>query len=233
MAERRMFAKSVVHSARFLRMPATARLLYYDLGMNADDDGIVEAFTVMRTTHATETDLHTLADKGFVHIFNDELVSHIVDWKKNNQIRKDRYNQSIYASLLEGLTDGQPTVNQGLPQYSKGEVSTGKESAGEGNGSPAPLTFGRYNNVHLTAGELAELKAEYPGKWEAMIENLSAKIAVHGYKFENHLATMRLWADEDAQNERTNARNKPLSQRFDMCDGITIDDYKNDIPLPI
>ena len=201
MAERRMFAKSVVHSARFLRMPASARLLYYDLGMNADDDGIVEAFTVMRTTSATEADLHTLADKGFVHIFNDELVSFIVDWKKNNQIRKDRYNQSIYASLLEGLSDGQPTVNQRLPQYSIGEVSTGKESAGEGNGSPAPLTLGRYNNVFLTEWELAELKAEYPGKWESMIENLSAKIAMKGYKYENHLAALRNWAVEDAKKE--------------------------------
>jgi hypothetical protein len=233
MAERRMFAKSVVHSARFLRMPATARLLYYDLGMNADDDGIVEAFTVMRTTSATEADLHTLEDKGFVHVFNDELVSYVVDWKKNNQIRKDRYTPSIYASFLEGITDGQPMVNQGLPQYSKGEVSTGKESTGEGNVSPAPLTFGTYNNVHLTAGQLAELQAEYPSRWMELIEKLSAKIAMKGYRYENHLAAIRLWAEEDAEKERQNARNKPLSHRFDMCDGITIDDYKNDIPLPI
>ena len=42
MAERRMFAKSIIGSARFLRMPVSARLLYYDLGMQADDDGVVE-----------------------------------------------------------------------------------------------------------------------------------------------------------------------------------------------
>ena len=40
MAERRMFAKSVINSARFLMMPASSRLLYYDFGMSADDDGI-------------------------------------------------------------------------------------------------------------------------------------------------------------------------------------------------
>ena len=40
MAERRMFSKSVIGSARFLRMPASSRLLYYDLGMQADDDGM-------------------------------------------------------------------------------------------------------------------------------------------------------------------------------------------------
>ncbi len=63
MAERRMFAKSVIGSARFLRMPPTSRLLYYDLGMQADDDGIVETFSVMRTTGATEDDLRVLAHK--------------------------------------------------------------------------------------------------------------------------------------------------------------------------
>lgn len=36
MAERRMFSKAVVNSARFLRMPQTSRLLYYDLGMAAE-----------------------------------------------------------------------------------------------------------------------------------------------------------------------------------------------------
>ena len=230
MAERRMFAKSVVHSARFLRMPASARLLYYDLGMNADDDGIVEAFTVMRTTSATEDDLQTLSDKGFIHIFNDELVSYIVDWKKNNQIRKDRYTPSVYADLLnEWLSNNQPAVNQGLPQYSKGEVSKGKESVGEGNGSPAPLTLGRYNNVFLTEGELAELKAEYPGKWEAMIEKLSAKIAMKGYRYENHLAAIRIWEQQDGEKDRQ----KPRTSGGDWCEGITVDDYKNDIPLPL
>ena len=64
MAERRMFAKAIVGSARFLRMPATSRLLYYDLGMAADDDGVAEAFSVMRITGATDDDLRVLASKS-------------------------------------------------------------------------------------------------------------------------------------------------------------------------
>ena len=50
MAERRMFAKSVINSARFLTMPPSSRLLYYDLGMAADDDGVVEAFMISCST---------------------------------------------------------------------------------------------------------------------------------------------------------------------------------------
>lgn len=103
MAERRMFSKKVIGSARFLRMPPSSRLLYYDLGMYADDDGIVEAFTVMRMTGAVEDDLRVLVAKGFVRVLNDDLVSAIVDWKKNNLIKNDRYTPSIYKDLLVQL----------------------------------------------------------------------------------------------------------------------------------
>lgn len=103
MAERRMFAKAVIGSARFLRMPPTTRLLYYDLGMAADDDGVVEAFSVMRTTGANEDDLRVLATKGFVRVLNEELVTYITDWSRNNLIRQDRYHPSIYKELLVQL----------------------------------------------------------------------------------------------------------------------------------
>ena len=103
MAERRMFSKLVISSARFLMMPAAARLLYYDPGMAADDDGVVEAFTVMRTTGASDADLRVLADKGFITVLNDELVSYINDWNRNNLIKKDRYHESVYAHLPEPI----------------------------------------------------------------------------------------------------------------------------------
>lgn len=41
MAERRMFAKSVVTSDTFLDMEFSARCLYFTLGMYADDDGFI------------------------------------------------------------------------------------------------------------------------------------------------------------------------------------------------
>ena len=57
MAQRRMFPIKIIDSAKFLKMPVSSRLLYYDLGMRADDDGVVEAFNVIRMTGATEDDL--------------------------------------------------------------------------------------------------------------------------------------------------------------------------------
>lgn len=140
MAERRMFAKSVIGSARFLRMPSTSRLLYYDLGMSADDDGIVEAFSVMRTTGATEDDLRVLASKGFVSVMNEDLVTYIADWNRNNLIKKDRYHPSIYKEMLVKISSGtqmEPTWNplgtQMEPEVRLGKDRLGKASLGKGS----------------------------------------------------------------------------------------------------
>lgn len=141
MAERRMFAKSIINSAKFLKMPATSRLLYYDLGMNADDDGVVEAFAVLRLTGAQEDDLRVLVSKGYIKVLNEELVSLIKDWKINNFIRGDRYRPSIYQNLLiqipddESLDDGTslgipvdiPSDNQ-MSDKRETQVSIGKVS---------------------------------------------------------------------------------------------------------
>ena len=134
MAERRMFSKKIVGSARFLRLPATARLLYYDLGMQADDDGVVEAFTVLQMTHADETDLNALVEKGFIRILNEDFVSLIIDWKTNNLIKKDRYRPSFYADLLSG-TQVEPIWNpsgtQVEPQDRIGKGSIDQYSIGK------------------------------------------------------------------------------------------------------
>lgn len=99
-ANKRMFARDVVESARFLKMPATSQLLYFHLGIEADDDGIVEAFKVLRTTNLNEDDLRVLHSKGFVVILNDDLVTYIIDWLKSNNLRADRKKDSIYQQLL-------------------------------------------------------------------------------------------------------------------------------------
>lgn len=151
MAERRMFAKSVIGSARFLRMPPTSRLLYYDLGMHADDDGVVEAFSVMRTTGANEDDLRVLATKGFVSVLNDDLVTLILDWNRNNLIKKDRYHPSIYQDLLVQITDGtkmepawNPSGAQMEPEVRLGKVSQGEGRLGKSIEADKPLSRSRF-----------------------------------------------------------------------------------------
>lgn len=147
-AERRMFAKSIIGSARFLRMPPSSRLLYYDLGMYADDDGVVEAFTVMRQTNATEDDLRVLIAKGFVRILNEDLVAVITDWSVNNFIRTDRYKPSIYKELLVGIPDDNQRYTNGRPSIGKDRL--GKDRSGEDKDSIK-------DTIHSSSEELKEI----------------------------------------------------------------------------
>ena len=159
MAERRMFAKSIINSGKFLKMPPTSRLLYYDLGMAADDDGVVEAYSVMTQTKATEDDLRVLVAKGYVRILNEDLVSLICDWQTNNTIRSDRYHPSIYAELIQQPTDNQLTTNwQPSDNQMETEVRLGKDrigkdriedSKGGENSPPAPTPSKRFTKPTL------------------------------------------------------------------------------------
>lgn len=74
MAQRRMVSNTIVKSARFLKMPPTSQNLYFHLIMNADDDGVVEAFPTMRMIGSTEDDLKILMAKKFIYVLNDNLV---------------------------------------------------------------------------------------------------------------------------------------------------------------
>ena len=224
MARRRMFANAIVTSAKFLRMPATSRLLYYDLGMAADDDGCVEAFSVMRMTGATEDDLRVLASKGFVKVLNSDLVSYIMDWNTNNQIRKDRYIEGMYKHLIDAscevlLQDGdemttncQPNDNQMTPQYRVVEGSTVKSNLGEDNREgkppkPSRHKYGMYKNVLLSDEDYQKLQEEFPHDYTERIERLSEYMSSHGKKYSNHLATIRSWARKEKEKAQkpTNA----------------------------
>ncbi len=103
MACRRMFAQSVVTSDDFLELSADARLLYYDLGMRADDDGfLTSAKRVLREICVPESALAELVDAGFLLRFDSGVLC-IRDWGVNNQLRKDRYTPTRCTSQMERL----------------------------------------------------------------------------------------------------------------------------------
>lgn len=84
MAERRMFAKSIIDSDTFMDMPTSSRLLYFDLSMRADDDGFVNSpKKIMRMTGASQDDLKMLIAKSFIIPFESGVVV-IKHWKIHN-----------------------------------------------------------------------------------------------------------------------------------------------------
>ena len=104
MAERRMFAKQIIDSDAFIDMPVTARLLYYDLGMRADDDGFVNSpKKIMRMIGASQDDLAILITKKFIIPFENGVVV-IKHWRIHNYIQKDRYKPTKYEEEKALLT---------------------------------------------------------------------------------------------------------------------------------
>lgn len=63
----------------------------------------------------------------------------------------------------------------------------------------APTLYGRFENVKLTETELSALQTELPAQWQDYIERLSEYMASTGKRYQNHLATMQLWARKDAE----------------------------------
>lgn len=97
MAERRMFAKTIVLSDAFLDMPLSARCLYFTLGMFADDDGFVNSPKgIMRQAGCSEDDMKVLLAKKFLLAFESGVIV-IKHWRINNYLQKDRYNPTKYG----------------------------------------------------------------------------------------------------------------------------------------
>lgn len=98
-----MFSKDVVCSDRFLDMPASAQALYFQYGLEADDDGFVSApKKILRLTNASDDDLKILVAKGFLIPFDSGVVV-IRDWKINNYLRRDRYTPTRFKEEFEQL----------------------------------------------------------------------------------------------------------------------------------
>ena len=103
MAERRMFAKSIVLSDAFTDMPMSARCLYFTLGMFADDDGFIGSpKSIMRQCGASEDDMKVLIAKKFVIEFETGVIV-VKHWRMNNQIRKDRHHYTTYLEEMKQI----------------------------------------------------------------------------------------------------------------------------------
>lgn len=104
MAERRMFAKTIIDSDMFLEMPLSAQALYFHLSMRADDEGFLNnAKKIMRSVGANQNDYDLLVAKRFIIQFDDGICV-IKHWRVHNYIRSDRFKPTMYQDQKSMLT---------------------------------------------------------------------------------------------------------------------------------
>ena len=188
MAERRMFAKTIIDSDAFLDMPLSAQALYFHLSMRADDEGFVNnPKKIQRSIGASDDDCKLLILKRFILTFDSGVIV-IKHWRIHNYIRSDRYKETLYKEERQSLTlnednayteknkFGIPSDNQVVYQMDT-QVRIGKDSIDKVNieesikeestlpsTPPSKHKYGEYGCVLLTTSQYDKLISDYGDK---------------------------------------------------------------------
>jgi len=223
MAERRMFAKTIIDSDAFLDMPASTQLLYFHLSMRADDDGFInKPKTIMRICGAKDDDAKLLVTKKFIIPFDTGIVV-IKHWKIHNYIAKDRYTETKYKEEKESLgydNNGAYTTRIQDVDGLETQVRLGKDRLGEDidipdeeaskdkepkpkKAKPDKKPYGEFQNVYLTDAEYNKYLQEL-GKpaLDACIEQLSAWCESKDKIYKGAAGALRSWVIGKMQKER-------------------------------
>ena len=208
MAERRMFAKTIVDSDAFLEMPQSTQLMYFHLSMRADDEGFINnPKAIMRSVGCKDDDMRLLISKKFIIPFESGVVV-IKHWKIHNYIQSDRFiptkyqDEKMQLELDENKAYRLPkmeciqNVSNVDTQVSIGKVRLGKDSIEE----EQHPTLGEFNNVKLSEDEYKKITElgllDY-------IERLSAYIAQTGKRYKSHYATILNWSRKDSTPKKS------------------------------
>ena len=218
MAERRMFAKTIIDSDAFLEMPLTTQALYFHLSMRADDDGFLNnPKRIQRMVGCSEDDLKLLIAKNFLIPFESGVVV-IKHWKIHNYIRNDRYKETVYqeekAQLLikdngaytTGIPSDNQTVYQMDTQVRLGKVRLGKDSLNSGGKStrfipPTPDEVRAYCMERCNNVDADRFVDYYTSKGWMIGKN----------KMKDWKAAVRTWEKKDQQNQP-----KPRNEVLEM-----------------
>lgn len=244
MAERRMFAKTIIDSDAFLDMPLSTQALYFHLSMRADDDGFINnPRKIQRMIGASGDDLKLLLAKSFLIPFDSGIVV-IKHWRIHNYIQKDRYKETVYLeekkqlgikenkayTLDKNETDTQ-CIHDGYSletQVRLGKDSIDKDSIDKSNipetesptqaQKPIKHKYGEYQHVLLKDEEYEKLTNEYGEQMrDDCIKYLDEYIEMKGYKAKSHYLCIRKWVINAVKEHqiRNNQNNNKVAQQLD------------------
>lgn len=221
MAERRMFAKSIITSDAFLDLPPTTRCLYFSLGMFADDDGFCNnPKSIMRQVGSTVDDMNLLIAKKFLLVFDNGVIV-IKHWRIHNYIRSDRYHETNYKDEKAQLTldeNGayrktedckmiESGIPVGIPTVSEVDTEV-RDRVGK---SKDKDKYGEFQNVLLKESEYKKLKERFPKDYGERIDNLSIYMKAKGKQYKDHYATILSWARKEEKEKASQP--KPIEPK--------------------
>lgn len=124
-----MFSKDIVGSDAFMDMPIGSQLLYFHLGMEADDDGFIgNPKRLMRGIGCKDDDLKVLLSKRFVLVFESGVLvikHHRINnnWDKHNCKRTAYLDEFSQLNIKENRSYTLDKL-QGLPAQTEVRLKT-------------------------------------------------------------------------------------------------------------
>lgn len=104
MAQRRMFSRRVTESDSFLDLSPMAQLLWFHLGMAADDEGLLNNTRFVRSLcGASRENQQELIERGFLIELGSGIYA-LAHWHANNQIKSDRRKPTEHVSEFGKLS---------------------------------------------------------------------------------------------------------------------------------
>ena len=144
MASKRMINLKLIDTDLFLEMPVSARLLYYEYCMRADDDGFVDApLKIIKMIGVSNDDYKILVTKQFIIPF-ETRVCVVKHWLLHNTIRGDRYHPTIHIYERNMLEINNKTYDL------KGTIKNDNQMATtwQPNGNPDKIS-NNSNNIYI------------------------------------------------------------------------------------
>ncbi len=179
MATKRMFSKEIVGSDAFLDMPTSSQLLYFHLGMEADDDGFIgNPKKVSRFIGASDDDLKILLSKKFLILFESGVVV-VKHHRINNNWDKHNCKRTMYMEEFSQLNIKENKAytldkSQGVPIQTENRLKTVfriEENRREENTSETEVSQGKSislvgrldsDGIPLEAPTKPKSQAKYP-----------------------------------------------------------------------
>ena len=189
MAERRMFAKTIVDSDQFLDMPLSTQALYFHLSMRADDEGFINnPKKVLRMTGASGDDFKLLIAKRFIIEFESGVVV-IKHWRIHNYIQKDRFKRTMYQeekSLLKVKDNKSYTLDTTCIQNVSSletQVRLGKDRLDNNMSISDEILDGDFEEVKPEPKKQPkQLESDFEKLWKLYPNKKGKQVALKAYK---------------------------------------------------
>jgi len=240
MAERRMFAKSIIDSDAFLDMPLSTQALYFHLSMRADDEGFVSnPKRLIRFVGAADDEMKVLLAKKFILSFDSGVIV-IKHWKIHNYIQKDRFTQTNYhneKALLSVKDNKSYTMDTEYVQdvrVGKVRLELDKDSKDKNIKENLLLDFLKENSGLKQYDDFVEDFIAYRKQIKKALKTIAPiKLYINslielenlGYSFEYCIEQMKANEWQTVKKEYIHKQNKPQQKTKQQQNNDFIDEY--------